>query len=136
MDIDAETSAEIFNQPGLVRMVMQVSNPASSSYIRFWNLTTEILRLGIVMERGLPRTADPGPRPPSAIGNHDIGPSGWYDVAFHERDGSDPATNVWSTRFGLGPSDGGTGLPSLTLRVMVINAPRRDNWATVQVETL
>ena len=51
MDIDAEASAEIYNRPGLVRMVLEVSNPATSSYIRFWNLTTEILRLVIVMER-------------------------------------------------------------------------------------
>jgi len=136
MDIDAEASAEIYNRPGLVRMVLEVSNPASSSYIRFWNLTTEILRLVIVMERGLPRTAHPGASPPSAIGNHDIGPSGSYVVAFHIRDGSDAASNVWRTRFGLGPT--------LNLRVTLINAPGTnpanpswgDNWATVQVEEL
>jgi hypothetical protein len=136
MDIDAESSAQVFSSDGLVRMVLRVSNPASSSYLRFSNLTTEILRLAIVMERGLPRTADPSARPPSAIGNHDIAPSGWYDVAFHVPDGSDAASNVWSTRFGLGPSAGGTGVSTLNLRVILINGPSNDNWATVQIETL
>jgi len=133
MDIQAESGAEIY-RGALAHADLAVSNPATSSYISFRNISSTTVRLTVTMVEGMPR----GPSGSSAIGVHDIPPGEHYTSEFHVSYGGGPGANVWRTHFTLSPVDGSS--PPRTLRIMLVNAPGRlpqlaagDNMATVQV---
>ena len=135
MDVQAENSALIREMPGLVRVELQVSNPATSSYLAFQNLSTEPLALMVTMWEGVPVLGS-SPHPGTAVGSHRIPPGESLAIAYHVPYGNQAAQNTWRTDYavialGSGPRT------HLTFRAIVVNAPGlpsiNNNWTTIQV---
>lgn len=137
-DVQAEAGQNIYVEAGFASVDISVSNPATSSHIRLGNKSDEILRLVISMIEGVPKRADPGPTPPSAVGVFDIRPGGQFTVAFHIPYGGGAAQNTWRTNFSLLPTAAGTALRARHFQLTLVNAPGRsgttagDNLCTVQ----
>lgn len=132
MDINAETSAEIFRLQNVLTMIMDVSNPATSSYIRVRNETTGRLRLLIfaTMGNGTP-TVGSAPIPHSANGEtFNIEPGQESAISFHNHFGRGHTENTWVTDF---RTISGSPERQRTFRITVVNAPGGMNWTTVQV---
>ena len=139
-DVPAETSAEVYSRPRVFHAVLEVSNPATSSYLRFFNDSKERLRLTVIMVQGVPSEGN-APEPPSALGAHEIEPRQQYTVAFHDPRGGGPAGNSWVTNFTIGSTVSGSTIRLTRISVNLVNGPgampsaRRagSNWTTIQV---
>lgn len=131
MDVLAETSAVILKVPRVVTMTLDVSNPATSSYIRIRNKSAGVLRLDLSMLDGS------APEVLSELVNHNIDQRQEFVVSLHNSRGSGPKSNTWVTNFVIK-----TGLPArLTARqrkykITLVNAPGGKNWTAVEVEEI
>lgn len=147
-DVQAETGMVLYRSKRFASIDIRVSNPASSSVLRFLNESEGELQLSVAMIEGVPKTAGPGPSAPSAVGNHLISGGGHFTVAFDvPYGGSSSAGNSWITRFALWSPDGSS--KPRRFRLSLVNCPGRvyygegvpgnrpgDNFATVQFDTL
>jgi hypothetical protein len=139
-DVRADSSLEVYSRAGVFRAVLNVSDPATSSYLRFFNDSKERLRLTVIMVQGVPSEGN-APTPPSAIGTHDIDPGQQYTVAFHDSLGGGTAANAWVTNFTIGSTVPRSTIRLVRISVNLVNGPgampggRRPgaNWTTIQV---